>query len=222
MQAELTRSIPTPPSRPGAPVLWALVLLALATTGCRQGLYDQAKYEPYEASPLFADGTSARTLPAHTVPRGHLREDVGYYTGKDETGAFVNGFPMTVDRQLLERGEERYTIFCSVCHGASGEGDGMIVQRGYKKPTSYHEGWVRYMPIGFYVNAIYEGYGVMPSYASQVPPADRWAIAAYIRTLQTAREVPVSELAAEQQAELEMIAPDTASGPEASGPTELP
>lgn len=200
----------------------ALLALALvATTGCRQGLYDQAKYEPYEASEVYRDGTSSRTLPAHTVARGHLREDMAYFTGKNEAGEFVSTFPMEVTREVLRRGQERFTIFCTPCHGRTGEGDGMIVQRGYKAPVSYHESWVRFMPVGFYVNAIHQGYGVMPSYASQVPAADRWAIVAYIRALQASRNVPVSALTAEQRDELSKI-PTGAQSPATSQPEELP
>lgn len=199
----------------------ALALALVLTTGCRQGLYDQAKYEPFEASEIFLNGASARTLPAHTVARGQLREDVAYYTGKNEAGEFVSAFPMEVTREVLRRGQERYTVFCTPCHGLTGEGDGMIVQRGYKAPVSYHESWVRFMPVGFYVNSIYQGYGVMPSYASQVPPADRWAITAYIRALQESRNVPVSGLTAEQREELSKI-PTGAEAPATSQPEELP
>lgn len=177
--------------KPVLTVLLALPLVLLA--GCRQGLYDQAKYEPYEASAQFPDGASSRPLPAHTVARGHLREDVGYYTGKDAEGQFVTAFPMEVTREVLERGRQRFGIFCSPCHGMTGVGNGMIVQRGYKRPASYLEPWVQEMPPGFFFNAMTEGYGVMPSYASQVPPQDRWAIAAWIQVLQAARGVPIPQ-----------------------------
>jgi len=182
-----------------------LAALAASASGCRQGLYNQAKYEPYEASPLFADGTSARPLPAHTIARGHLREDVGYYTGQDESGQFVASFPIEITREVLARGEQRFNIFCSPCHGRAGVGNGMVVQRGFKKPASYLEDWVMAQPPGFFVNSMTVGYGVMPSYASQVPPADRWAIAAWIRVLQTARNVPYGDLTEEQRATLDRL-----------------
>jgi len=179
-----------------------LVSLLAAVTGCRQGLYDQAKYEPFEGSPLFANGTSARPLPAHTVARGHLREDVGYFTGAIGPNEYRATFPMEVTPQVLARGEQRFNIFCSPCHGRAGVGNGMVVQRGYKRPASYMEDWVRSSPPGFFVNVMVQGYGVMPSYASQVPPEDRWAIAAWIRVLQSARDVPFGELSPEQQAQM--------------------
>lgn len=200
-----------------AAVLGAVLAVVLVTTtGCRQGLYDQAKYEPFEASALYADGTSARPLPAHTVAREHLRDDVGYFTGKDATGEFVTAFPMAVTLEVLERGQERFNIFCSPCHGLTGAGNGMIVQRGYKRPATYLEDWVLFMPVGFFVNAMTEGYGVMPSYASQVPPADRWAIAAYIKVLQAARNVPYTELTPDQQEVLAQIPAATGARNEAS------
>lgn len=176
------------------PVLTVLLVLPLVgLSGCRQGLYDQAKYEPFEASVQFPDGAAVRPLPAHTVARGHLREDLGYHTGKGADGEFVPAFPMEVTREVLERGRQRFNIFCSPCHGKTGVGNGMIVQRGYKRPASYLEEWVQVMPPGFFVNAMVEGYGVMPSYASQVPPQDRWAIAAWIQVLQAARGVTIPE-----------------------------
>lgn len=218
------------------PVLTVLLVLPLVIlAGCRQGLYDQAKYEPYEASVVFPDGAAARPLPAHTVARGHLREDVGYHTGKDAAGQLVPAFPMEVTREVLERGRRRFEIFCSPCHGKTGVGNGMIVQRGFKKPASYLEEWVRVMPPGFFVNAMTEGYGVMPSYASQVPPQDRWAIAAWIQVLQAARGVPIPRqppadgpvfggLTEEQQTALSQALERwrSAEEPAAARPEELP
>lgn len=195
-----------------------LAILGVAGLGCRQGLYDQAKYEPYEANPLFANGMAARPLPAHTVARGHLREDLGYFTGATAPNEYLASFPMEITREVLERGEQRFNIFCSPCHGKTGVGNGMIVQRGYKKPASYLEDWVVNSDPGFYVNVMVQGYGVMPSYASQVPPEDRWAIAAWIRVLQSAREVPFGDLTEEQQARLLEIAVQTAAVDEPSSP----
>lgn len=198
-----TRRTPTLP--PTLAVLLLAACLALAA-GCRQGLYDQAKYEPYEASPLFADGTSARPLPAHTIPRGHLREDLGYYTGRDEAGQFVPDFPMEITREVLARGEQRFNIFCSPCHGRTGAGNGMIVQRGFRKrPETFLQERVAGMAPGYFVNVMTEGFGVMPRYASQVPPEDRWAIAAWIRVLQAARNVPFETLAEDQRQTLDRL-----------------
>jgi mono/diheme cytochrome c family protein len=220
---------------PKRTVTGLMVLSLVLLSGCRQGLYNQAKYQPFEASALFPDGASVRALPAHTIARGQLREDVGYYTGKDAEGQFVKAFPMEVTREVLARGRQRFNIFCSPCHGEAGVGNGMVVQRGYKKPASYLADWVRVMPPGFFVNVMTEGYGVMPSYASQVPPQDRWPIAAWIRVLISAREVPVPEgalaegrfygaLTEEQTRELRQVLERLRSteGPAAARPEELP
>lgn len=186
--------------RLGRRVTLALVLLAAA--GCRQGLYDQAKYEPFEANPMFYDGTSARTPPEGTIARGFLRADRSYHTGMVSDGAFTAELPMALDRPLLERGRQRFDIFCSPCHGRTGAGDGMIVQRGFKRPPAFTDPRVRSMPVGYYVNVMTQGFGQMPSYASQVPPEDRWAIAAYLRALQLSQGFPVADLSPRDREEL--------------------
>jgi mono/diheme cytochrome c family protein len=193
-------------------VTLCLALVLLAASGCRQGLYDQAKYQPYEANPMFYDGNASRPLPPHTVARGFLREDASFYTGLSGPGTFRADFPMQVDRPLLERGQARFDIFCSPCHGKTGAGDGMIVQRGYKRPPAYWDPRVQGMPVGYYVNVMTEGFGQMPSYAGQVPPRDRWAIAAYLRALQLSRGFPLDELTPEERAQLvEIPVPEAAS-----------
>jgi mono/diheme cytochrome c family protein len=164
----------------------AALLAAVALAGCRQGMFDQPKKEAYEASPFFADGASARPLPANTVARGQLRADRGYHFGMDDAGALVAEPPMAVDRALLERGRERYEAFCSMCHDRAGTGNGMVVQRGFPQAASYHQERLRAMPAGYFVNVIAAGFGRMPSYASQIPPEDRWAIAVYVKVLQAA------------------------------------
>lgn len=179
----------------------AVFLAAMALAGCRQDMHDQPKYEPLEASDFFADRRSARPLVEGTVPRGDLRADSLLYTGKrDDVDA--DEFPFPVTKEVLERGRERYDIFCSPCHGRTGEGDGMIVQRGYRRPTSYHVATLRDAPVGHFFDVMTNGWGAMPDYASQVPVEDRWAIAAYIRALQQTR-VNVGELTIEQQKKLE-------------------
>lgn len=169
-----------------------LAVLLSTAAGCRQGMYDQARYEPYEASDIFADGAAAQLPPEHTVPRGHLRDDTVLYSGVDAAGAFADAVPASVGMspEVMRRGQQRFDVFCQPCHGLAGAGDGMIVQRGFKQPNSFHDDEVRERPLGYYVNVMAEGFGVMPSYASQVPAADRWAIAAYIRALQTSRAFP--------------------------------
>ena len=131
---------------------------------------------------FFASGGSARTLVANTVPRGYLREDELLYTGK-VSGQFANMFPMPVTADVMARGQERYNVFCSPCHGRTGVGNGMIVQRGFRQPPSFGEQRLRDAPAGYFFDVMTNGFGAMQDYAAQVPVADRWAIAAYIRAL---------------------------------------
>lgn len=180
--------------------LTLLACVAVLTAGChdgpRQAMYDQAKYEPYEESPLFDDGGSVRMHPEGTVARGQYDADRVWATGTNEGGAYVTAFPerIVVDRTLLTRGEQRYGIFCAPCHGALGYGDGMIVQRGYTQPASYHEARLQGMPDGYFFDVISKGYGRMPAYAAQIPVDDRWAIVAYLRALQLSQSANLSAL----------------------------
>lgn len=174
--------------------------LPLALAGCRQGMFDQAKYEPYEKSPLFDDESSARPLPEGTVAWGALGEDRAFHTGMSAGGAFVAESPVPWTREVLARGRRQFDVFCAPCHSRTGDGDGMIVRRGYKRPASYHEERLRGMPDGYFFDVITRGYGVMPSYAQQVPVADRWAIVGYVRALQRSRTVALAELPAGERA----------------------
>jgi cytochrome c553 len=146
-------------------------------------MHEQNKVKPYRASVFFADGASARPLPAHTVARGDLREDEATYSGMQGSQP-VNTLPFALTRDVLLRGQERFDIFCSPCHDRQGTGHGMIVQRGYKQPPAYTEDRLRNAPLGYFFSVMTLGYGVMPNYSAQVSVADRWAIAAYIRVLQ--------------------------------------
>jgi len=193
-----------------------LALLLLTPLGCRQEMYDQPKYKDLRRSNFFDDRRQVRPLPDGTVARGFLREDSRMFAGRDPGGALVTAFPMSVDRPLLERGRQRYDIFCSPCHDRTGSGEGMIVQRGYKRPSSYHEDRLRAQPIGYFFDVMTNGFGEMPAYASQVPVADRWAIAAYIRALQLAHRAPLAQLSAEDRAAIESAgrpAPPTSAPP---------
>jgi mono/diheme cytochrome c family protein len=188
-------------------------------------MHNQAKYKTLAESDLFADGLSARPLPAHTVARGFLR-DTPFDTGLGADGRPLAAFPLPVTRDLLARGEQRFNIFCSPCHDRTGSGRGMIVQRGYKQPPSYHIDRLRSSPVGYFYNVITEGFGVMPSYAPQVPVADRWAIAAYIRVLQyrqTAKLADLEKLSPERrqaiQADLDKTSPQPAAG---TTPSQMP
>jgi mono/diheme cytochrome c family protein len=180
----------------------ALVLLAAAVTACRQDMHDQPKYKPFRESESFADKRSARPLVPGTVARGTLREDSVFYTGKVGKD-FVTEIPVKVTADLLARGETQFQVFCSPCHGRTGRGDGMIVQRGFKKPPSYHTDQLRQMPIGYFYDVITNGFGAMADYSAQVPPLDRWAIAAYIRTLQYSQYAPAVDVPADERAGLD-------------------
>lgn len=170
------------------------LLLAFAVVGCRQDMHDQPKYKPFRSSDFFTDGSAMRPQIDGTVARGQLVEDLLFHEGLDLDGVPVESIPMPVDRAVLLRGQERYGIFCAPCHGAAGDGRGMVVQRGYKQPPSFHEARLRDTPVGYYFDVMTNGFGQMQSYAAQVPIADRWAITAYIRALQLSQGARVSDL----------------------------
>ena len=164
----------------------AVLLLALpAISACRQDMHNQPKYRPLRASAFFADGSSARPLVEGTVARGLLQADEAFYTGK-LNGGLVREMPLPVDAALVARGQERYNIFCAPCHGASGGGNGMIVQRGYRAPTTFHDPRLRQAEAGHFFDVMTNGFGAMPDYRQQVSPRDRWAIVSYVRALQLA------------------------------------
>jgi len=178
-------------------------LLLLAAAGCRPDMYNQPRYKTYAEDDFFRDGASARPLPPHTVARGHADLDTEYFEGKTEDGKLVEAFPEAVTRGLLDRGRERFDIYCAVCHGRTGEGNGMIVQRGFPTPPSYHTERLRTAPVGHFYDVITNGYGVMYSYAARVEPSDRWAIAAYIRALQLAQNSTLDDVSAADRATLQ-------------------
>lgn len=173
--------------------LTALVLAGAALAGCRLDMHDGPRYNPMQASTFFDDGQSARMPVANTVARGQLRDDDHLYAGRID-GVLADVFPMVVTAEVMARGQERYNVFCAPCHGRTGIGDGMIVQRGFQAPPSLHETRLRDMPAGHFFDVITHGFGVMQDYASQVPVADRWAIAAYIRALQLSRGATLDDV----------------------------
>jgi mono/diheme cytochrome c family protein len=204
------------------PALWrrrVLVLLVIAnclifTVSCRQDMQDQPRMKPFRSTTFFRDGMSSRPPVTGTVPRGHLRADREFFTGKKSTAGTsapagaqsatptganatpgtasypddIEVFPLTVTHDLVKRGRERYDIFCSACHGMTGNGDGMIVRRGFRRAATFHSDSLRQAPVGHYFDAITNGWGAMPSYAAQIPARDRWAIVAYIRALQLSQQ----------------------------------
>lgn len=191
--------------------VWLLLTGSLLLAGCRQDMHDQPRMYPLRGSPMFTDGRSARPLIQGTVARGLLREDRAFYSGKDADNKPVDGFPFAVTREVLERGQQRYNIYCAPCHDRAGTGNGMIVQRGFRRPPSYHIERLRLQPPGYVVDTIANGFGAMPDYAVQVQPNDRWAIAAYVKTLQFSQNVPAAELSAEMQQQIPAPAPTTAA-----------
>ena len=173
----------------------AALALVFVCAGCRLDMHVQPRYNPYDPTDFFGDGQSARLPVAGTVPRGDLtlgpRELM--YTGK-VNGQPSEAFPYPVTQEMVERGRERYNVFCSPCHGYAGDGDGMIVQRGFRHPPSLHDDRLRTAPAGHFFDVISNGFGVMYPYGYRVPPPDRWAIIAYIRALQLSRAVPIADV----------------------------
>ena len=167
--------------------------LALALAACRRDMFNQPRYKTYAEDNFFQDGASARPIPPHTVARGHLDEDEQFHTGKDG-GKLVEAFPFPITRQILARGRERFDIYCSVCHARTGDGDGMIVQRGFPSPPSFHIDRLRQAPVGHFFDVMTNGYGVMYSYAARIEPRDRWAIVAYVRALQQSQNARLADV----------------------------
>jgi len=191
----------------------------VSCAGCQQKMAEQPSCRPLKPSEFYADGQSARPLVVGTVARGQLRLDRQFFTGElgpaqggspmdlsdggvslpvartalDEK-PYANTFPFSVTREILDRGRERFTIYCSVCHGSLGNGDGVVVQRGFTQPPTYHSDRLRSAPPGYFFDVISHGYGSMPDYAAELQPQDRWAIVAYLRVLQYSQHAPLDEL----------------------------
>ena len=175
--------------------LWA----SLALLGCRQDMHDQPRYKALARSGFFGDERSARPLPEDTVARGHLRDDSLLFTGKHGS-ELADSFPFPIDPARMARGQQRFQIFCSPCHGQAGAGDGLVVQRGFKnKPTSFHSDRLRGKPAGYFFDVISNGFGAMQDYSAQIPVEDRWAIVAYIRALQLSQNARPEDVPAEHR-----------------------
>jgi hypothetical protein len=180
--------------------LAAAVLLAAGLGGCRQDMHNQPKFRAFAHNAFFEDQRASRPLVAGVVARDHLNEDAAFFQGVGASGP-VTANPLGMGLDVLQRGQQRYNIYCTPCHDQTGSGEGMIVQRGYKQPPSMHDPRLRAVPDGYFFQVMTNGFGTMPAYAAQVPAKDRWAIVAYIRALQlsqnaTLADVPESERAA--------------------------
>jgi len=180
-----------------------LLTFLTAASACRQDMHDAPRYDPYESSAIFRNESSAQPLVAGTEPRTDvagavLDEDELLNTGK-QAGQIANVFPFAITHADMDRGEERFNIYCSPCHGRTGEGNGMVVQRGYRQAANFHIDRLRMMPVGYYIDVMTNGFGVMPDYRAQITVDDRWRIAAYVKALQlthtgAAGDVPAAEL----------------------------
>jgi hypothetical protein len=170
-------------------------------TGCRRDMFSQPKSNPLRESGFFPDAAASRPIPPHTISQNNLPPEDSFYTGMIGTNS-VTAFPFAVTREVLQRGKQCYEIDCAPCHGLCGNGDGMIVQRGLSPPASFNIERLRSAPAGHFVAVIAQGYGVMFPQASQVAPADRWAMAAYIRALQLSQHAPLAELSKNEANEL--------------------
>ncbi|MBN1991114.1 MAG: cytochrome c [Anaerolineae bacterium] len=186
----------------------SLVVLSLFLTGCDLvplHMRDQPKYGPLEESRFFPNEMAARPVPAHTIPRGkwgRMMLNEHLYTGQIE-GEFTGTFPMPVTPALMARGQDRYNIYCSPCHDRAGYGNGMIVQRGFQQPSSFHIDRLREQPAGYYYDAIANGFGAMYSYGARLDPQDRWAVVAYIRALQRSQNATPDDVPESEQPKLE-------------------
>jgi mono/diheme cytochrome c family protein len=188
--------------------------MVAAGCGVRFDMQDQPRYKTYKKSEFYSDNRASRDIPAGTVARGLYKENKAFYTGKvdnpdpnavvqsttDASGNtivtsfpnVIDEFPIPVTKELVDRGQDRFNIYCIVCHGAVGNGDGMIVRRGFPKPPTYHDDRLRNAPVGHFFDVISNGFGRMNGYGAELPAADRWAIVAYIRTLQLSQSPDIA------------------------------
>ena len=180
--------------------VWVAVL-SLGLGACRQDMHDQPRYEPLERSETFDDRRSARLPIAGTVARGQLRDDEVLETGRTAEG-YSDAFPFVVTAEVMDRGQQRYEIYCTPCHGRLGQGDGMIVQRGLRRAPSFHIDRLRNERHGYLFDVITRGFGAMPDYAAQIPVRDRWAMVGYVRALQLSQNARLSDVPPAERPEL--------------------
>jgi mono/diheme cytochrome c family protein len=199
-----------------------LLIVTALVAGCRQDMHDAPRYEAFEASSTFPDNRASRTPPAGTVARGWLRDDEALYTGKI-AGVPVDEFPFPIGREELARGQQRFNIYCTPCHGRLGDGNGMVVQRGLRQAASYHQDRLRQEKNGYFFDVITNGFGAMQGYAEQIPVRDRWLIVAYVRTLQLAEHASVNEVPADRRGALDASpSPIPAAQPGAAATGQAP
>jgi len=201
-------------------LLGAVSVLAF-TAGCRQDMQDQPKFFPQRGTTFYADGRSVRPQVEGTVARGQLHEDTYFYTGM-VAGKEGDMMPFPVTMDVLQRGQERFNVYCSACHSRVGNGAGMIVERGYKPAGNFHDARLMAAPLGHFFNVMTNGYGAMPDYAAQVTPADRWAIVAYIRALQLSQNATAADMVGQQTKPLSDIAHEQGLPLEDARPWKLP
>lgn len=183
-------------------VVGCVAVCALAISGCRVDMHVAPRYDTYAGTSFFGDGRSERPIIPGTVARGELRTDELLYTGK-VNGVESDQFPFPITHADLDRGRQRFEIYCAPCHDYTGSGNGMIVQRGFPHPPSYHIYRLRTAPVGHFFGVMTNGFGVMYSYAARVSPADRWRIAAYIRALQLSENATINDVPEDQRAQLQ-------------------
>src|SRR5687767_14660922 len=183
-------------------LMFVLLASPAILAGCRQDMHDTPRYEAFEASSTFADNRASRVAPAGTVARGWLRDDEALYTGKIN-GQTVNEYPFPLAKADLERGQQRFNIYCTPCHGRLGDGNGMVVQRGLRQAASFHQDRLREERLGYFYDVITNGFGGMPDYAQQIPVRDRWLIVAYVRTLQLSQHASFDDVPADRRADLD-------------------
>lgn len=175
--------------------------LVLSGAACRQDMHDQPKIKAYREAEFFPDSRGGRSIPEGTIPRGFLQDDEHLYTGK-VNGQFTDEFPFQVTRDVLERGRDRFAIYCTPCHGQTGMGNGMVVQRGFRPPPTFHSDQIRKQTVGYWFDVMTNGFGAMPDYRAQVSPEDRWAVAAYIRALQLSQHATTADVPPDKLSEL--------------------
>ena len=201
-----------------SPIKFLIALGAIVfVAGCRQDMHDGPRYEAFEASTTFADGRASRNAPAGTVARGWLREDEALYTGK-VNGQAVDEFPFAIGAAELARGQQRFNIYCTPCHGRLGDGNGMVVQRGLRQAASYHQDRLREEKVGYFYDVITNGFGAMQGYAEQIPVRDRWLIVAYVRTLQLSQHASLEDVPADHRGALDAAAASAAGVSGAAAP----